>query len=249
RHRAREHLARVQDAARGSARVDRAAPRRARYDDDRRAAAARHDARARSAASHVVDRQPARERTYRVRAARDPAAERRPRRRRRRGHRARRTAARAARPEARGRESRGLAYAPGRPPAVDAGARELARECGQVRAGRPVRIGGEAAGGGGLWGEDGGGGPLEPDTSRLFEQFTRSGGEDPDESGLGLGLYIVQSIVERHGGRVTLGRTSEARTRVRVELPLGDRMRVLRAADAPERSSDTGLRATGSGDS
>ena len=112
-----------------------------------------------------------------------------------------------------------------------------------------IRIGGEASDGVELWVEDEGGGPLEPDTSRLFEQFTRSGGEDPDESGLGLGLYIVQSIVERHGGRVTLGRTSEARTRVRVELPLGDRMRVLRAADAPERSSDTGLRATGSGDS
>ncbi|HWM26915.1 MAG TPA: ATP-binding protein, partial [Woeseiaceae bacterium] len=53
----------------------------------------------------------------------------------------------------------------------------------------------------------------------LFEQFRRSGGEDPEESGLGLGLYIVRSIVERHGGEVSLGRGPESGTRARVELP------------------------------
>ncbi len=87
-------------------------------------------------------------------------------------------------------------------------------------AGSTIRIGAEATPTGvAFWVEDEGPGPLEPDTHLLFEQFRRSGGEDPEESGLGLGLYIVQSIVERHGGRVSLGRTSEARTRVRVELP------------------------------
>lgn len=70
-----------------------------------------------------------------------------------------------------------------------------------------------------FWVEDEGPGPADPDDGSLFNQFQRSGGEDPEESGLGLGLFIVRSIVERHGGRVSLVRTADARTRARVELP------------------------------
>jgi two-component system OmpR family sensor kinase len=63
-------------------------------------------------------------------------------------------------------------------------------------------------------------GPSNPDDATLFEQFRRSGGEkDPDEGGLGLGLFIVRSIVERHGGTVKLMRTPENRTRAEVRLP------------------------------
>jgi K+-sensing histidine kinase KdpD len=84
-----------------------------------------------------------------------------------------------------------------------------------------IRVGGRALSGGGveLWIEDEGRGPADPDDTALFEQFRRSGGEDPQESGLGLGLFIVRSIVERHGGRVSLMRTAEERTRALVELP------------------------------
>jgi signal transduction histidine kinase len=84
-----------------------------------------------------------------------------------------------------------------------------------------IRVGARALAIGGLafWVDDEGAGPVDPDDTGLFEQFHRSGGEDPDESGLGLGLFIVRSIVERHGGRVTLTRTPESRTRARVELP------------------------------
>jgi signal transduction histidine kinase len=67
--------------------------------------------------------------------------------------------------------------------------------------------------------EDEGPGPADPSDSAIFEQFHRAGGEDPKESGLGLGLYIVRSIVERHGGKVSLSRTPEQRTRAEVELP------------------------------
>ena len=71
-----------------------------------------------------------------------------------------------------------------------------------------------------FWVEDEGPGPSKPDDDALFEQFHRAGGEkDPDESGLGLGLYIVRSIVERHGGSVRLLRTPESRTRAEVRLP------------------------------
>jgi signal transduction histidine kinase len=84
-----------------------------------------------------------------------------------------------------------------------------------------IRIGAHRLpdGGLGFWVEDEGQGPSDPDDTALFEQFHRSGGEDPQESGLGLGLYIVRSIVERHGGTVSLRRTEQQRTRAEVELP------------------------------
>jgi signal transduction histidine kinase len=84
-----------------------------------------------------------------------------------------------------------------------------------------IRLGGRALRDGAItfWVDDEGPGPANPDDSALFEQFHRAGGEDPKESGLGLGLYIVRSIVERHGGRAWLSRTPEQRTRAQVELP------------------------------
>jgi len=84
-----------------------------------------------------------------------------------------------------------------------------------------IRIGARAGADGGLefWVDDEGPGPKDPDDTGLFEQFHRSGGEDPDESGLGLGLFIVRSIVERHGGSVSLERTAESRTHAVVHLP------------------------------
>jgi signal transduction histidine kinase len=84
-----------------------------------------------------------------------------------------------------------------------------------------IRVDGHVVRGGGVrfWVDDEGPGPADPDDTALFEEFRRSGGEDPQESGLGLGLFIVRSIVERHGGRVSLVRTPEARTRAQVELP------------------------------
>ncbi len=89
--------------------------------------------------------------------------------------------------------------------------------------GSAIRIEAQALGADaiGFWVDDQGPGPKDADDSALFEQFTRSGGEDPEESGLGLGLYIVRSIVERHGGRVSLRRGPVSGTRALVELPLG----------------------------
>jgi signal transduction histidine kinase/HAMP domain-containing protein len=88
--------------------------------------------------------------------------------------------------------------------------------------GSTIRIGATAVEGGGLevWVEDEGAGPPNVGDASLFEQFRRAGGEkDPDESGLGLGLFIVRSIVTRHGGEVRLTRTPEGRTRAEVRLP------------------------------
>ena len=73
-----------------------------------------------------------------------------------------------------------------------------------------------------LWVEDEGPG-LPPEAGdRLFERFMRSPGEEPRESGMGLGLFIVKSIVERHGGRVAArDRDGAAGTRMCVILPAG----------------------------
>jgi signal transduction histidine kinase len=94
-------------------------------------------------------------------------------------------------------------------------------------AGSTIRIGGtsrpdEVA----LWVEDEGPGLPEGDGGLLFERFMRSPGEEPEESGMGLGLFIVKSIVERHGGRVEARAADhpgadERGTRMCVILPAG----------------------------
>jgi len=69
------------------------------------------------------------------------------------------------------------------------------------------------------WVEDEGAGPAAADDEQLFARFRRGGGE-PEPAGLGLGLWLVKSIVERHGGRVSFERTAAQRTRFSLSLPV-----------------------------
>ena len=90
-------------------------------------------------------------------------------------------------------------------------------------AGSPVRIGGEVgAGEVALWVDDEGPGlPQAAGAGRdVFRRFVRSPQAlaEPEESGVGLGLWIVQSIVQRHGGTVEAERRDPG-TRMRVTLP------------------------------
>lgn len=70
------------------------------------------------------------------------------------------------------------------------------------------------------WVEDEGAGMPELADQTIFDRFYRGKDAEPEPSGLGLGLWIVKSIVERHGGTVSAGRTPEGRTRFSVSLPM-----------------------------
>ena len=83
-----------------------------------------------------------------------------------------------------------------------------------------IRVGGDVAAGHlTLFVEDDGPGWSEEVDSQLFEPFVRSTGDEPESSGVGLGLYIAKSIVERHGGSIDAS-SGSGRTRVAVKLKL-----------------------------
>ena len=71
-----------------------------------------------------------------------------------------------------------------------------------------------------VWVDDEGPGLPLAAADTLFSRFVRSRVAEPEQSGVGLGLWIVQSIVERHGGRVSALPLPNG-TRLAVRLPLG----------------------------
>jgi signal transduction histidine kinase len=89
--------------------------------------------------------------------------------------------------------------------------------------GSVVRVGGAVEGGRiALWVEDEGPG-LPAAAGPLFDPFVRRAGEgeEPETAGMGLGLWIVRSIVERHGGTIETGPGAAGRgTRMRILLPV-----------------------------
>jgi signal transduction histidine kinase len=72
------------------------------------------------------------------------------------------------------------------------------------------------------WVEDEGPGVPEIESGSVFERFYRGPDQEPEPGGLGLGLWIVKSIIERHGGSITARRTAEGRTRFEVTLRVAD---------------------------
>jgi len=69
------------------------------------------------------------------------------------------------------------------------------------------------------WVEDSGPG-LPEGGEDIFERFKRGGTEEPEPGGLGLGLWISRSIIERHGGSISAERTADGHTRFTFTLPV-----------------------------
>jgi signal transduction histidine kinase len=78
-----------------------------------------------------------------------------------------------------------------------------------------------------LWVEDQGPGLPAGQGAAIFDRFIRSAADDPEQRGVGLGLWIVQSIVERHHGRIE-ARNGAAGARISIVLPAEPQ-----GADAP----------------
>jgi signal transduction histidine kinase len=70
------------------------------------------------------------------------------------------------------------------------------------------------------WVEDEGPGVPESDVGTVFERFRRGIDAEPEPGGLGLGLWIVKSVIERHGGTIMVQRTPQQRTRFSLTLPI-----------------------------
>jgi signal transduction histidine kinase len=70
------------------------------------------------------------------------------------------------------------------------------------------------------WVEDEGPGVPDGDANTVFERFRRGADVEPEPGGLGLGLWIVKSVIERHGGTIVVQRTPEHRTRFSFTLPV-----------------------------
>jgi two-component system, OmpR family, sensor histidine kinase TctE len=64
--------------------------------------------------------------------------------------------------------------------------------------------------------EDDGPGIPPEDRERMFEPFQRI---RPRQTGVGLGLNLVQQVVERHGGRVTILDAPDGGALIRIDLP------------------------------
>jgi signal transduction histidine kinase len=69
------------------------------------------------------------------------------------------------------------------------------------------------------WVEDEGPGVPESESGNIFDRFNRGADQEPEPGGLGLGLWIVKSIVDRHGGTIRAERTPANTTRFVITLP------------------------------
>jgi signal transduction histidine kinase len=87
--------------------------------------------------------------------------------------------------------------------------------------GSTIRIGGRAdTATVAIWVEDQGPGVPPAVSASIFDRFRRAGRPEAGQDGMGLGLWIVKSIVARHGGAVAVGAGAGGGARFTVTLPV-----------------------------
>jgi len=70
------------------------------------------------------------------------------------------------------------------------------------------------------WVDDPGTGLPANGGASIFDRFQRGADDEPAPGGLGLGLWIVKSIIDRHGGTIEATRTADDHTRFTITLPV-----------------------------
>lgn len=90
-----------------------------------------------------------------------------------------------------------------------------------------------------FWLSDRGPGIPHGDHQRIFERFDRGSAPDPRREGAGLGLSIVQAIVDAHGGSVEAGDTPGGGATFTISIPRqrGVAARAGRATTVDERTT------------
>ena len=84
-----------------------------------------------------------------------------------------------------------------------------------------IQVGGELRGQNiAVWVDDPGTGVPASGEASIFDRFQRGADEEPAPGGLGLGLWIVKSIIDRHGGTINATRTADNHTRFVITLPV-----------------------------
>jgi len=85
--------------------------------------------------------------------------------------------------------------------------------------------------------QDDGPGLSDDEKNSAFDRFYRgSNASEKSEEGSGLGLPVVKSIVEAHGGHVTLGDADLGGLLVQIDLPARQTMRVVKPTSARKQA-------------
>ena len=66
---------------------------------------------------------------------------------------------------------------------------------------------------------DDGPGVTEVEAARIFGPFYRSGNNNSTETGFGIGLSLVKLLVDKHGGKISVGRSSQGGFLITIHLP------------------------------
>ena len=84
---------------------------------------------------------------------------------------------------------------------------------------------------------DDGPGVTETEAARIFEPFYRSGNGNSTETGFGIGLSLVKLLVDKHKGRISVGKSERGGFLITIYLPKVEISTTQLAANQNEHDS------------